>query len=51
MVFGGPGLAREMTEVGLDVVDPTPEGLAREPDTLVVGIDFDLTPPSPDRAP
>jgi glycerol 3-phosphatase-2 len=43
MVFGGPGLAREMTDLGLEVVDPTPEGLAREPDALAVGIDFDLT--------
>jgi HAD superfamily hydrolase (TIGR01450 family) len=43
MVFGGPGLAREMTDLGLEVVDPTPEGLAREPDVLAVGIDFDLT--------
>ena len=32
-----------MTDLGLEVVDPTPEGLAREPDTLAVGIDFDLT--------
>jgi HAD superfamily hydrolase (TIGR01450 family) len=43
MVFGGPGLAREMTDVGLEVVDPTSEGLARGPDVLAVGIDFGLT--------
>jgi HAD superfamily hydrolase (TIGR01450 family) len=42
MVLGGPGLTRELTDVELDVADPTPEGLARLPDTLVVGIDFDL---------
>src|SRR4051794_14926499 len=43
MVFGGPGLARELRDVGIDVVEPTPDGLAAAPDTLVVGVDFDLT--------
>lgn len=43
MVFGGPGLARELADVGIDVVEPTSEGLAADPDTLVVGVDFDLT--------
>ena len=43
MVFGGPGLARELSDVGIKVVDPTYDGLAAAPDTLVVGVDFDLT--------
>jgi HAD superfamily hydrolase (TIGR01450 family) len=43
MVLGGPGLKREMTDLDLHVVDPTPEGLALKPDTLAVGIDFELT--------
>jgi 4-nitrophenyl phosphatase len=43
MVFGGPGLARELTDVGIAVVEPTDDGLAAAPDTLVVGVDFDLT--------
>jgi len=43
MVFGGPGLARELREVGMKVVPPTPRGLAAAPDALVVGVDFRLT--------
>ncbi len=43
MVLGGPGLARELLDVGLRVVEPTPEGLSAEPDALAVGVDFDLT--------
>ena len=43
MVFGGPGLARELREVGMKVVKPTPHGLAAAPDALVVGVDFRLT--------
>jgi glycerol-1-phosphatase len=43
MVFGGPGLVRELTDVGLETVGPNAEGLARAPDVLVVGIDFALS--------
>ena len=43
MVFGGPGLARELREVGLRTVAPTPRGLAAAPDVLAVGVDFRLT--------
>jgi HAD superfamily hydrolase (TIGR01450 family) len=43
MVFGGPGLARELGDVGIATCPPTEEGLEAEPDTLVVGVDFDLT--------
>jgi HAD superfamily hydrolase (TIGR01450 family) len=43
MVFGGPGLARELNDVGIATVGPTDDGLAATPDTLVVGVDFDLT--------
>lgn len=43
MVFGGPGLARELRDVGIRVVPPTLAGLAAAPDTLVVGVDFGLT--------
>jgi len=43
MVFGGPGLARELNDVGIETVAPSEEGLAANPDTLVVGVDFDLT--------
>jgi HAD superfamily hydrolase (TIGR01450 family) len=43
MVFGGPGLARELREVGMRIVKPTPHGLAAAPDALVVGVDFNLT--------
>jgi glycerol-1-phosphatase len=41
--IGGPGLARELRDAGLHVVEPTEEGLAGEPDTLVVGVDFELS--------
>lgn len=43
MVFGGPGLARELRDVGIRVVKPTVHGLAAAPDTLAVGVDFNLT--------
>ena len=43
MVLGGPGLARELRDVGIRVVAPTERGLAAAPDTLVVGVDFSLT--------
>ncbi len=42
MVLGGPGLAREVRDVGLRVVAPTPHGLAQDPDALLVGVDFAL---------
>jgi 4-nitrophenyl phosphatase len=43
MVLGGPGLTRELTDVGIAVTAPTEEGLYAAPDALVVGVDFDLT--------
>ena len=43
MVIGGPGLARELREVGLKVVPPTTRGLDAAPDALVVGVDFSLS--------
>lgn len=43
MVFGGPGLARELREVGLRTVPPTERGLAAGPEAVVVGVDFGLT--------
>jgi HAD superfamily hydrolase (TIGR01450 family) len=43
MVFGGPGLSRELRDVGLRTVAPTTHGLAAQPDTVVVGIDFSLS--------
>jgi len=43
MVFGGPGLARELRDVGIRTVSPTPHGLAAAPDALVVGIDYRLS--------
>ncbi len=42
MVFGGPGLARELRDVGIRTVAPTPHGLAARPDVVVVGVDFAL---------
>jgi HAD superfamily hydrolase (TIGR01450 family) len=42
MVLGGPGLARELRDEGLRVVPPTDHGLAADPDTLAVGVDFRL---------
>jgi 4-nitrophenyl phosphatase len=43
MVLGGPGLTRELTDVGIATTAPTEGGLAAAPDALVVGVDFDLT--------
>jgi HAD superfamily hydrolase (TIGR01450 family) len=43
MVFGGPGLARELEDVGIPTVEPTEDALLEAPDALVVGVDFDLT--------
>ncbi len=43
MVLGGPGLARELREVGLKVVPPTTRGLGAAPDVLAVGVDFGLS--------
>ena len=43
MVFGGPGLARELRDAGLRTVAATERGLAQAPDVLVVGVDFSLT--------
>lgn len=43
LVFGGPGLARELADAGLVTVPCTWEGLAQEPDAIAVGVDFDLT--------
>jgi HAD superfamily hydrolase (TIGR01450 family) len=42
MVLGGPGLARELRDVGLRTVAPTRRGLAANPDVVVVGVDFAL---------
>ena len=42
MVLGGPGLSRELRDVGLRTVAPTPHGLAAGPDVVVVGVDFGL---------
>ncbi len=43
MVFGGPGLARELREVGLRTVAPTEGGLTAGPEAVAVGVDFGLT--------
>ncbi|MBA2489723.1 MAG: HAD-IIA family hydrolase [Chloroflexi bacterium] len=43
MISGGPGLARELRDVGLRVVAPTAKGLAASPSVVVVGVDFALT--------
>ena len=43
MVLGGPGLARELRDVGIPVVAPTMRGLWQAPDALVVGVDFSLS--------
>jgi HAD superfamily hydrolase (TIGR01450 family) len=43
LVFGGPGLARELGDAGLAIVPCTLDGLAQRPDAVAVGIDFDLT--------
>jgi HAD superfamily hydrolase (TIGR01450 family) len=42
MVFGGPGLARELREAGIDTVAAEPAGLTADLDAVVVGVDFDL---------
>lgn len=42
MVLGGPGLVREVRDVGLRVVAPTKRGLAAGPDAILVGVDFSL---------
>ena len=43
LVFGGPGLVRELEDAGLATLPCTVEGLAQGPDAVAVGIDFDLT--------
>jgi len=43
MVFGGDGLARELSDVGLATVECSYEGHARQPDAVVCGVDFDLS--------
>jgi len=43
MVFGGEGLARELSDLGLPMVPCTEEGLGMKPDAVAVGVDFDLT--------
>jgi glycerol-1-phosphatase len=43
MVFGGEGLRRELEDVGLATVECSYAGLAREPDAIVCGVDFELS--------
>lgn len=43
MVFGGPGLGRELRDAGLRTVATSQRGLAAAPDALVVGVDFSLS--------
>ncbi len=43
MVFGGPGLGRELREIGLRTVAPTERGLTAGPEAVAVGVDFSLT--------
>jgi HAD superfamily hydrolase (TIGR01450 family) len=43
LVFGGPGLRREIEDVGLATVGPTEEGLASKPGAVTVGIDVELS--------
>jgi HAD superfamily hydrolase (TIGR01450 family) len=43
MVFGGPGLVRELEDVGLATVDASYEGWRRRPDAVVCGVDFELS--------
>jgi ribonucleotide monophosphatase NagD (HAD superfamily) len=43
MVFGGPGLARELRDAGLRTVGVTATGLAAHPDAIAVGVDFSLS--------
>jgi len=42
MVFGGAGLMRELEDVGLATVPCSYEGLARDPDAVACGVDFEL---------
>jgi glycerol-1-phosphatase len=43
MVFGGPGLGRELRDAGLRTVATSARGLSASPDALVVGVDFSLS--------
>ncbi len=43
MVLGEEGLRRELRDVGIRAVHPTPAGLATKPGAVVVGIDLRLT--------
>lgn len=43
MVLGGPGLRRELRDVGLRPVESDRRGLAAHPRSVVVGVDFNLT--------
>jgi HAD superfamily hydrolase (TIGR01450 family) len=43
MVFGGPGLARELRDAGLRTVAVTTGGLAAGPDAIAVGVDVSLS--------
>ncbi|MGI9539432.1 MAG: HAD-IIA family hydrolase [Miltoncostaeaceae bacterium] len=43
MVLGGPGLVREIEDVGIATVPASFEGLDQEPDAVTVGVDFDLS--------
>jgi HAD superfamily hydrolase (TIGR01450 family) len=43
MVFGGPGLGRELRDAGLRTVATSRRGLAAGPDALVSGVDFSLS--------
>lgn len=42
MVLGGPGLDHELHDVGLRTVEASAEGLAMDPEAVVVGVDLDL---------
>lgn len=43
MVFGGPGLGRELRQAGLRTVAPSEHGLRAGPEALAVGVDFSLS--------
>jgi 4-nitrophenyl phosphatase len=43
MVLGGPGLIRELQDVGMEVIEPVEGALDAAPDALVVGVDFSLS--------
>jgi HAD superfamily hydrolase (TIGR01450 family) len=43
MVFGGPGLRRELEDVGLATIECSYAGLAQQPEAVVCGVDFDLS--------